>query len=53
MENLKNKNIKELTEDIDNILYYLHTHNKNYNKKQYENINDLIDLFQELTERIN
>ena len=53
MENLKNKNIKELTKDIDNILYYLHTYNKNYNKKQHENINDLIDLFQELTERIS
>ena len=53
MENLKNKNIKELIKDIDNILYYLHTYNKNYNKKQYENIDDLIDLFQELTERIN
>ena len=52
MENLKNKNIDELRKDIDDILYYLYTHNKNYTKKQYNNIGELIDLFQELSNRI-
>lgn len=52
MENLKNKNINELIENIENITDYLYTHNKNYNKKQYESILDLIDNITELKERL-
>ena len=51
MENLKNKSTNELYQEIDNILYFLSTNNKNYNKKQYENINNLIDIFAELKDR--
>ena len=52
MEDLKEKNIYDLLNLIDNKLYYLNTHNKNYNKIQYYNINDLIDIIEELKERI-
>ena len=52
MEDVKNKNIYELLEDIDNKLYYLSRHNKNYNKEQYNNILELIDIVDELRERI-
>lgn len=51
MENLKNKNINELYQEIDKILYFLSINNKNYTKKQYEKINDLIDIFLEIKDR--
>lgn len=51
MENLKNKSTNELYKNVDDILFFLSTHNKNYNKKQYEKINDLIDIFTELKDR--
>ena len=52
MEELKNKSITELIKNIENITYYLYTHNKNYTKEQYNNILDLIDNIDELKERI-
>ena len=52
MEDLKNKSIVELLKNIDSIIDYLYFHNKNYTKKQYNNILDLIDNIQELRERI-
>ena len=51
MEELKSKTITELYKNIDDILYFLYTHNKNYTKKQYNNIIDLIDIIEELKER--
>lgn len=52
MEELKNKNVYELLKNIDDIMYYLSTHNKNYNKKQYENILELNEIIEELKTRI-
>ena len=52
MENLKNKNTIELFEDVDELLYTLLTHNKNYTKEQYNNIIDLVDYIEELKARI-
>lgn len=52
MEILKEKNVNELLKNVDDIIYFLYTHNKNYTKKQYENILDLIDIIEELKERI-
>ena len=52
MEVLKEKNVNELLKNVDDIIYFLYTHNKNYTKKQYENILDLIDIIEELKERI-
>lgn len=52
MKVLKEKNVSELFENVDDIIYFLYTHNKNYTKKQYENILDLIDIIEELKERI-
>lgn len=52
MENLKNKNINELIQNIDKITDFLYTHNKNYTKQQYYNILDLVDIMQELKERL-
>ena len=52
MEELKNKNVNELIKNIDEKIYFLYTHNKNYTKKQYENILDLIDIIDELKQRI-
>ena len=52
MEELKDKNITELIKNIENITYYLYTHNKNYTKEQYNNILDLIDNIDELKGRI-
>lgn len=51
MNNLKEKSKIELIENIDNILYYLYTHNKNYTKQQYYKISDLIDIIEELKAR--
>ena len=51
MEELKSKTITELYKNIDDILYFLYTHNKNYTKKQYNNIIDLVDIIEELKER--
>lgn len=52
MKELKGKNVNELLQNMDNIIYFLYTHNKNYTKKQYENILDLIDIIDELKERL-
>lgn len=52
MKELKEKNVNELLQNIDNIIYFLYTHNKNYTKKQYENILNLIDIIDELKERL-
>lgn len=52
MENLKNKNIYELLQNIDKITDFLYTHNKNYTKEQYYNILDLIDTIEELKEKL-
>lgn len=52
MKVLKEKNVSELFENVDDIIYFLYTHNKNYTKKQYENILDLINIIEELKERI-
>lgn len=52
MKELKRQNVNELLQDIDNIIHFLYTHNKNYTKKQYENILDLIDTIEELKERL-
>lgn len=52
MKELKEKNVDELLQNMDNIIYFLYTHNKNYTKKQYENILDLIDIIDELKERL-
>ena len=52
MKELKEKNVNELLQNIDNIIHFLYTHNKNYTKKQYENILDLIDIMDELKERL-
>ena len=52
MENLKNKNVYELLENIDKIIDYLYSHNKNYTKQQYYNIIDLIDIVEELKNKI-
>lgn len=52
MKVLKEKNVNELFKNVDDIIYSLYTHNKNYTKKQYENILDLIDIIEELKERI-
>lgn len=52
MKVLKEKNVNELLKNVDDIIYFLYTHNKNYTKKQYENILDLIDIIEELKERI-
>lgn len=52
MKELKEKNVNELLQNMDNIIYFLYTHNKNYTKKQYENILDLIDIIDELKERL-
>lgn len=52
MKELKEKNVNELLQNMDNIIYFLYTHNKNYTKKQYENILDLIDIMDELKERL-
>ena len=52
MGNLKCKAVYELLEDIDDKLYYLSKHNKNYTQEQYYNILDLIDIIEELRERI-
>lgn len=51
MENLKNKTTKELYSQIDDVLYFLLTHNKNYNKKQFEKIDKLNDIITELKDR--
>lgn len=51
MENLKNKSTNELYQKIDNILYFLSTNNKNYTKKQFNNILNLIDVIVELKDR--
>ena len=51
MEDLKNKNINELYQEIDKILYFLSTNNKNYTKKQFNNILNLIDIIVELKDR--
>jgi hypothetical protein len=52
MKVLKEKNVNELLKNVDDIIYFLYTHNKNYTKKQYENILNLIDIIEELKERI-
>ena len=52
MKVLKEKNVNELFKNVDDIIYFLYTHNKNYTKKQYENMLDLIDIIEELKERI-
>lgn len=52
MKELKKQNVNELLQNIDNIIYFLYTHNKNYTKKQYEKILDLIDIIEELKERL-
>ena len=52
MKELKEKNVNEFLQNMDNIIYFLYTHNKNYTKKQYENILDLIDIMDELKERL-
>lgn len=52
MENLKNKNINELLQNIDDTIDFLYLHNKNYTKMQYFKILDLIDIVQELKERL-
>lgn len=52
MEELKNKNTVELLKNIDNIIYFLYTHNKNYTKTQYNNIINLIDIIEELKTRL-
>lgn len=52
MKELKEKNTNELLQNIDDITYFLYTHNKNYTKKQYEYILDLIDIMDELKERL-
>ena len=51
MENLKNKNINELLQNIDKIIDFLYTHNKNYTKQQYYSIIDLVDIIEELKGR--
>lgn len=48
----KDKNILELFEKIDDQLYYLLTHNKNYTKLQMGKLVDIDDLLQEIKERI-
>lgn len=52
MENLKNKNINELLQNIDKIIDFLYTHNKNYTKQQYYSIIDLVDIIEELKGRL-
>ena len=52
MKELKKQNVNELLQNIDNIIYFLYTHNKNYTKKQNEKILDLIDIIEELKERL-
>lgn len=52
MGNYKGKTKKELLQKLDDIIYFLYTHNKNYTKKQYESILDLIDIVDELKERL-
>ena len=52
MKELKNENTIELLKRIDNIIYYLYTHNKNYTKLQYNNIINLIDVIEELKTRL-
>lgn len=52
MENLKNKNIDELLQNINDDIDFLYLHNKNYTKKQYLKILNLIDIVQELKERL-
>lgn len=51
MKDLKTKNINELNDEIDNIMYFLLTHNKNYTKEQYFKINELQDILTEIKER--
>ena len=51
MNELKEKSILELYNMIDNILYFLSTHNKNYTKKQYENILLMSDIISEIKDR--
>ena len=52
MENLRNKTMYELMQNIDDILSYLYLHNKNYTKEQYFKIINLIDITTELKERL-
>lgn len=51
MNKFKNKNINELIKNIDEKIDFLYRHNKNYTKKQYENIIDLVDIIEELKQR--
>lgn len=52
MEELKDKNIYELLNEINKQVYYLYTHNKNYTKMQYNTILDLQDYIEELETRL-
>ena len=52
MENLKNKNVMELITEIENKIDFLYRNNKNYNKNQYYSILDLIDIVEELKNRL-
>lgn len=51
MNELKEKSIIELYDMVDNILYFLSTHNKNYTKKQYKNILLISDIITEIKDR--
>lgn len=51
MNKFKNKNVHELLKNIDEKIDFLYRHNKNYTKKQYENIIDLVDIIEELKQR--
>lgn len=51
MENLRNIATNELYNKIDELLYYLLTHNKNYTKKQFETIDTINDILQEIKDR--
>lgn len=52
MEELKEKNTYDLLKDMDTMLYYLYTHNKNYTKEQMYKISDLVDYVAELENRL-
>ena len=52
MENLENKNIMELITEMENKIDFLYRNNKNYNKKQYYIILDLVDIVEELKNRL-
>lgn len=51
MENLKEEKTINLYNKIDDVLYYLTTHNKNYTKEQYSKILLLDEIISELKNR--